>query len=196
MGLDSVELLMRFEKEFKKNVPDLDAEKIGTVADMSNWFYKNLEVYKPDRQLQNEIFTLIKKALKDSGLTANVSYEQKLKEIIPKDFLEQTWERIASNLKLKIPKLNKQDLSDSEFKDVKVLGVRLYKAKPAFLESDFKRLVECVGGLNYKTFVDFDHITSLFEINIAVIGITYDQCGVDIDEVFLESSFANDLGID
>ncbi len=196
MSLDSVELLMRFEKEFKKDVPYLAAEKIGTVGEMSNWFYQNLTIHQPDRQLENEIYTLIKKALKDSGLSDKVSFEQKVKEIIPKENLEQTWEQIATKLKLKMPRLNKQDLSDSEIRDVKILGIRLYKPKPAFLESDFKRLVECVGALNYDKFVDFDKITSKFEIDIAVIGLTYDQCGVDVDEVFLNSSFTNDLGID
>ena len=76
------------------------------------------------------------------------------------------------------------------------MGIKLYRPKPAFLESDFRRLVECVGGLNYETFINFDRITSRFEIDIAVIGITCDQSGVGIDEVFLESFFTNDLGID
>lgn len=37
MGLDSVELVARFEKEFKIEVPDQDAENIATVGDMANW---------------------------------------------------------------------------------------------------------------------------------------------------------------
>ncbi len=196
MGLDSVELLLRFEKEFKKDIPDADAQKIFTVGDMSNWLYENLEIHQPNKKIDNEIFNLVKKAFQDSGLTDKITYEQKLREIIPKENLEQTWEGIALNLKLTMPKLNKQDLSDNEIKDIKILGIRFYKPKPAFLESNFKRLVECVGGLNYNKFVDFDRITSKFEIDIAVIGITYDQCGVDVDDVFMNSSFTDDLGID
>jgi acyl carrier protein len=196
MGLDSVELLWQFEKEFKKDVPDLEAEKIFTVENMASWFYQNLTIYESDRQLQEEIFTSIKKALVAVGLTNNVSYDQKLREIIPRENLEYTWRELARNLQLEIPGLNKQDYSDNEIKDIKYLGITLYKTKPAYLESNFRRFVECVGALNYKRFVDFDRITSLFEINIAVIGITYEKCGVEIDEIFLESSFTNDLGID
>lgn len=32
-SLDTVELIMEFEKEFKISIPDEDAEKIGTVGD-------------------------------------------------------------------------------------------------------------------------------------------------------------------
>jgi len=38
MGLDSVELIMRFEKDFKKEVPDEDAATLSTVGDVANWF--------------------------------------------------------------------------------------------------------------------------------------------------------------
>jgi hypothetical protein len=50
--------------------------------------------------------------------------------------------------------------------------------------------------LNYEKFVDFDNLTSLFEITIATIGLTQEQCGMDIDEIFVDSSFVNDLGLD
>jgi hypothetical protein len=45
-------------------------------------------------------------------------------------------------------------------------------------------------------FVDFEHITSLFEIYITVLGITSESIGIPIEEIFWKSSFANDLGID
>ena len=61
---------------------------------------------------------------------------------------------------------------------------------------NFYRFVECIGALNYQKFVDFDHLTSLFEITIATIGITQEQCQMDVDEIFVESSFAYHLGID
>jgi hypothetical protein len=55
MGLDSVELLMRFEKEFKKDVPDQDAGNISTVGDMANWFFNNLPIHQPDKRLRDTI---------------------------------------------------------------------------------------------------------------------------------------------
>ena len=36
-SLDTVELIMEFEKEFNITIPDDEAEKIGTVADAVNY---------------------------------------------------------------------------------------------------------------------------------------------------------------
>ena len=36
-SLDTVELIMEFEKEFNISIPDEDAEKIGTVEDAINY---------------------------------------------------------------------------------------------------------------------------------------------------------------
>lgn len=40
-SLDTVELIMEFEKEFGINIPDDKAEKIGTVADAINYIKEN-----------------------------------------------------------------------------------------------------------------------------------------------------------
>lgn len=42
-SLDMVELVMEFEKEFKIQIPDDDAEKIITVADAENYLIKSLQ---------------------------------------------------------------------------------------------------------------------------------------------------------
>ncbi len=40
-SLDTVELIMEFEKEFNIAIPDDQAEKIGTVADAIDYIVKN-----------------------------------------------------------------------------------------------------------------------------------------------------------
>ncbi len=40
-SLDTVELIMEFEKEFDINIPDDKAETIGTVADASGYIEEN-----------------------------------------------------------------------------------------------------------------------------------------------------------
>jgi acyl carrier protein len=40
-SLDTVELIMEFEKEFNLSIPDEEAEKIGTVGDAINYIEKN-----------------------------------------------------------------------------------------------------------------------------------------------------------
>jgi len=40
-SLDTVELIMEFEKEFDMTIPDEDAEKIGTVGDAVDYVQAN-----------------------------------------------------------------------------------------------------------------------------------------------------------
>jgi acyl carrier protein len=40
-SLDTVELIMEFEKEFNVTIPDADAEKIGTVGDAVSYIEAN-----------------------------------------------------------------------------------------------------------------------------------------------------------
>ena len=196
MGLDSVELIVRFEKEFKKDIPDQVAETIGTIGDMVDWFYKNIEIHKPDKKMDDEILKQLKDVFAKLNLQYDFNFDSALKDYIPKNDLINTWKELKKELNLKIPKLNSQDLADKKRKDLKILGLIISSPKPPILNMKFERFIGCIGALNYKKFVDFDSITNLFEIKIAVIGITQDQCGVSIDRIFMNSSFTNDLGID
>ncbi len=42
-SLDTVELIMEFEKEFNIGIPDDQAEKIGTVGDAINYIKENVK---------------------------------------------------------------------------------------------------------------------------------------------------------
>jgi acyl carrier protein len=42
-SLDTVELIMEFEKEFNIGIPDDQAEKIGTVGDAINYINENVK---------------------------------------------------------------------------------------------------------------------------------------------------------
>ncbi|TAF63567.1 MAG: hypothetical protein EAZ55_13330 [Cytophagales bacterium] len=187
---------MRFEKEFKKDVPDQDVGNISTVGDMANWFYNNLTIYQPDKKVEEIIFNSLKKAFLKLNLQSNFNYENTLGDFIPKNDLLNIWKELEQQLNLKIPELNPQDLADKELKEIKIFGLTISKPKPRILDTNFRRFVECIGALNYEKFVDFDNLTSLFEITIAIIGLTQEKCGMDIDEIFVDSSFVNDLGID
>lgn len=196
MGLDSVELLIQFEKKFKKDVPDQVAEKIYTIGDMANWLYNNVSIHHPDQQLKDAIFNLVKAAFKRLDLQNDFNYQHKIKDIVPKSDLVDIWRKLEQELNLKIPELNPQDLTNKKLKEVKVLGIIIARPKPPILNMSFDRFIECIGALNYEKFVNFDSLTSFFEVKIAVMGITKEQCGLDIDEIFMDRSFTNDLGMD
>ena len=46
-SLDTVELIMEFEKEFNVSIPDEDAEKIGNVGDAISYLKDNVKYYYP-----------------------------------------------------------------------------------------------------------------------------------------------------
>lgn len=196
MGLDSVELLMRFEKEFKKDVPDEDAATLYTVGDVANWFFNNLVIHSPDKGVKQQILDKLQLALQTLNPKAGFKENDVLKDFIPKENLKSFWRDLEFELKLKIPKLNPQDFTEEKLKDIKILGITISRPKQAVLDMQFSRFAECIGAINYEKLVDFDTISSLFEITIATIAITHEQCGVAIDEIFVTSSFTNDLGID
>lgn len=196
MGLDSVELLMRFEKEFKKDVPDEDAATLYTVDDVANWFFNNLVIHSPDKGVKQQILDKLQLALQTLNSKAGFKENDVLRDFIPKKNLRSFWRDLEFELKLKIPKLNPQDFTEEKLKDIKILGITISRPKQAVLDMQFIRFIECIGAMNYEKLVDFDAISSLFEITIATIAITHEKCGVAIDEIFVTSSFTNDLGID
>ena len=56
--------------------------------------------------------------------------------------------------------------------------------------------VAAVCAKNYEKLLDRKNIKSVFDIYIAVVGITVDKTGVDYFEISPEKSFTSDLGID
>ena len=102
----------------------------------------------------------------------------------------------TAELGLKTPKLNRKDLGKKSSVRTNLINKIFQRQRPALLSHNFERLIEWVGALNYKQFVDPKNVTSLFDVTIVVMYLTYDRCGVNIDEIFWESSFTSDLGID
>ncbi|MBC8109872.1 MAG: hypothetical protein H7Y04_02300 [Verrucomicrobia bacterium] len=196
MGLDSVELVMDIEKAFSVRISDKDAENIGTIEEMVTWLYHHLEIHQPENQLKNQLLEEINRVLKEMNLIErDTGLSEKLSQIIPQTNLANHWKTLEQKLELTLPELSKKDFG-IEVKEKKLLGWTFGISKPPLLENTMERLVDCVGGLNYEKLVDFNQITSTFEIFIAVMGITQYKSGVAIEKIFWESSFTGDLGID
>ena len=49
MGLDSVELIMEFEKAFEIRIPDQEAEKLRTVGEVHNYIWNRLDNYHSNK---------------------------------------------------------------------------------------------------------------------------------------------------
>lgn len=199
MGLDSVELIMTMEKTFNKEVPDPIAESIYTVGDATQWFYDNIKIKSSNRKLQNDILSEINHALKQARITKEeIFLETPLRETFPSrgSTIIQQWSIFQKQIALKTPQLPPADYYHTPPQAKRFLGMPIYTPIPSLLENNVSRLVECIGALNYKELVDFDNISSLFEVFIIMMSITEDRGGVDINEVYWDSSFINDLGFD
>jgi len=195
MGLDSVELLITFEKEFGLEVTDYDAGEMATVGDVATWFHTHLvnsnDNDKTKTELQNKIYQAINKI----GLSPNFKVTDSVNTVFEKQNLSQNWEEFQLALNLNIPKPNRYDLED---KIEKSKGIRklFIKKRSALTSYSFERLIEWIGALNYKKLLESNDGYSLFDVFITVIYLTHDTSGVNIDEIFWDSSFTNDLGID
>ena len=195
MGLDSVELIMEVEKHFSISIPDPEAEKAYTVGRLVDCVAKIIEVRGYDFSLRENTFTLIKKALLD--LDSNVSdfsLNSPVSTILnSKD--TPLIVRLEGRTKLKLPGID-TTTSDSN-------GV-LSKLKKwfHFIESiDFekitwKKYTDIILAVNLESLSPVIQYNSKYEIYLAIMRITVDKIGVDYQEIGIEKSFTDDLGID
>ncbi|MCU0353222.1 MAG: acyl carrier protein [Cytophagales bacterium] len=196
MGLDSVELIIEFEKRFQVEIPDIEWEQAATVGQVAEKV-KQYKTLKPIRRdLFSEIYNKTLATLHDLyPEIPPISQKTLLKDVFQPENLNHQWNEFENRLGLKIPSLNKADFG-AKSSEIVLFGIVWSRLKPPFLASSIGRLVDCICGLNYKQFIDFENISSDYEIIVAVCGITHETCGVSIEEIYPNSSFTNDLGLD
>jgi hypothetical protein len=196
MGLDSVELVMRFEREFGLPIPDREVEQISTIGQMANWFYAHLPIHQPERDLPGEMLARLNQALERLGLPPVRDPAQRLADLLPPGDITATWQALQTALGLALPQLNDIDLKKSPQNWLGKLGIPPWRPKSGVLASTVAELGQHICVLNYQQLIDFDRFSSQYEIMVAVMGITHHQCGVEPSEMHRDSRFANDLGID
>lgn len=180
MGLDSVELLVTFEKYFGIAIPDAEAGTIFTVQDMTDVIAKHLDITDNSADLKNHIFQNIKNsALVNPGiqLTDNISAY-----ISPQD--HQTWSALEHHLQLEIPRPNMKTGIFTPPRDYEW----------ATITADQFTSVICAH--NFRTLTNTANIKSKYEIYIIVTGITADNLGIDYYDIAPGKSFTGDFGID
>jgi hypothetical protein len=197
MGLDSVDLIITFEQKFKMPIPDRDAEQMATIGDVANWFYAHLPIHPPERDLPGEMLARLHQAFERLGLPFVPDPAQRLVDLLPPEAVIAAWPALETVLALALPRLNDIDLKKSPQKSwLQKLGIPTWRPHSGVLESTLEELVQHICVLNYRQLVNFDRFSSLYEIMVAVMGITHHQCGVEAHDMHWGSSFANDLGID
>ena len=59
----------------------------------------------------------------------------------------------------------------------------------------FDRYIDLICAINYNELVQHGRVQNSYEIMIAVMGITIEKNGLDPFQVYLNSAFVDDLGI-
>jgi acyl carrier protein len=194
MGLDSVELIMEWEKYFNIEIPDLVAEKIGTVQNAVDAISTILNVSEDKSQLKDNIFDQLKNAISKSRLTnSEINQNDLVAKVFP-DNNRQTWTIISSDLGLEIP-CPPLKTDDNSFKS-KILRRIFWTPKFNYRELTFSELTDIICGNNCDSLIDINSVKTRYEIYIALMAITVEKIGIDIYEFKPDKTFTGDFGID
>jgi acyl carrier protein len=195
MSLDSVELVMEFEKYFDIQIPDAEAEKMFTVQAAVEVIANHLSVTNEDKELQVEILQKINASLLKNEL---VRQSLDLNDLIAntiKPFDKLAWQKMETDLGLTIPQLV---FIDETKTDLLTKLKNLVNIKPDYDAEKITvaEFIDTICAANYQKLINRQNVKSKYEIYTAVAGITVDKIGVDYFEIKPDKSFTNDLGVD
>jgi hypothetical protein len=195
MSLDSVELVVEFEKYFGLAFPDLEIEKVVTVQDMVNLVAKRLKITKKACSKQYALFVRIQGALLEMQLDAS-GLELKtpiFKILDPED--SNQWREFVSLMQLEVPRPHTEKNKERTgfFKRFNRLT---WHVNYDWRALNVEQFIMAIAAKNHKQLVGSYELSTLFEIEVVIVGITYEHTLVDIYEIQPGVSFANGLGID
>ena len=198
MGLDTVELVCRFERYFSLDIPDPVCETIHRVGEISAYISQRLgaaglrqsAVRDLMQQQLSELLGLPPGSFDEGSATT-------LQQPLPDAAAVAQFRQIASSCGLALPEPNnsarRAPTGPSFFE--KLLGLTPPPPPVPWPAQPLAALVDWVVAANYEAPLPRPP-ASEYEVACAVIGITSDSSGVPVEEIQLSSSFTNDLGMD
>ena len=197
MGLDSVELVMAVEDKFGIRIEDSEAEKIYTIQDFADIVYDKIITNPTDKCLGQIVFYRIRKAIGNLTLTKDEIYpEMKISELFTPLELKEKWHRLRIETGLELPELVGLDFNPKLGSYVKIFGIKTIKRTRPVSKGTLRQLVDWTISLNRDKLINIEKISTKYEVERIICGITEDKTGVPISEIELYHSFSNDLGID
>ncbi|TBV26524.1 phosphopantetheine-binding protein [Meridianimaribacter sp. CL38] len=197
MGLDSVELVMSIEDKFGIRIEDSEAEKIYTVQDFADIVFSRISKNPTDKCLTQIVFYRIRKALRNLTSTEKeIRPDMKISELFTQSELKEKWNQLKMEVGLELPDLVALDFNPELSSHVKIFGIKTIKRTTPVSKGTLRQLVDWTISLNRDKLIDIEKISSKYEVERIICGITEDRIGVPISEIELHHSFTNDLGID
>ncbi len=107
MGLDSVEILVKVEKTFGIDIPNLEAEKIATVGDFHDAVWRHITNKQNTKCTTQLLFYRLRKAVIETFDYPKQQFhlEASVNDIFPKRNRRTTYLKFANDNKLKLPAL-------------------------------------------------------------------------------------------
>jgi len=192
MGLDTVELIMSFERYFGLAVPDSEAEKINTVGDVAAWFSQQLGVAGQQR---SAVRVAVAKQLL-SELPPGATEATPLRQLLPAaQALNGYRYALRNRYGLMLPPLSAPPPTPAPPSLWERLTGRQLPKAPHWHTQTLAELIDWTVAANYEVLL-VPPLASQYEVAQAAIGITSYSSGVPVEEIRLHSSFTNDLGLD
>ena len=197
MGLDSVELLMSVEDKFGIRIEDSEAENICTVQHFADTVFSKIIINPSDKCLIQIVFYRIRKAFQNLNLTElDIKPNSKISDLLTQSELKGNWNRLETELELKLPELVAIDFNPKLNSHAKIFGIKTIKRNTPVTKGTIRELIDWVISLNFEQTIDIQKITNKYEVERIISGIISENMGIPITEIELRHTITNDLGID
>lgn len=192
MSLDSVELLVSFENYFGISIPDQEAEKIGTVDEMTRSVCHHLGIGSSYTTLRDDVFALLKKAMQQAGISdRNVTLNDHVKDFF--SYTPETWQQLEQETGLTIPEF---PIAKQGTYIERIISRIAWTPQADYDALTFPDFCDVICAANYQKFLNAKHLRSNYEVYIAIMAIMEDKTGVSLYDIKPHKNFTADFGID
>ena len=198
MGLDTVALIVSFEKHFSLIIPDQAVERISTVGEMAAWLGQQLgTIGRRESAVRNAMALQLRGFFELPATLAAAEAEAKpLLTLLP---YHAIWEQYAADFRaqsgLALPLLPMVAPAPLFGWLARLFGSDRLPTRSSLSNSTLGELIDWTVALNYEKLLPPPYANQ-YDVEQAVISLTCDKSGVEVVEIRLSSSFTNDLGMD
>ena len=118
----------------------------------------------------------------------------KISALLTQSELKTNWNRLETELELKLPELVAIDFNPKLDSHVKIFGIKTIKRNTPVTKGTIRELIDWTISLNFEKTIDIQKITDKYEVERIISGIISENMGIPISEIELRHTITNDLG--